>query len=264
MLSDAVNGMIEQIFLNNAADGALDLLNLNIFTEFGTALHAVYNIFLPMALMLVIIYFLVNMIDKGAMLDQMTLEQIWRQCILLIGCALLLTHGYEIVQRLMSFGLSILSDIQGATSIGSIPLGLSVSDIRTGLGIEDNMGGNIMGIIKLFLPFMFTGVFPIIVKAICYMRILEISVRACMIPLSLADFFQNGLHGAGWHSLKAFLAVSLQTGAIYLTLYLNSVILSTVGVSADDSFVTVFLAIWVATIGVLFRSQGLCKEIVGA
>ena len=97
------------------------------------------------------------------------------------------------------------------------------------------------------------------------MRIIEIAVRACLMPIALADFFQSGLHGSGWRSLKAFFAVCLQAVTIYLTMYLNLVILNDVLPSLSGiGFVGAYLAIWAATIGLLFKSQGLIKEIVGA
>ena len=58
--------------------------------------------------------------------------------------------------------------------------------------------------------------------------------------------------------------MSLQTVAIYLILYVNQAIMGSVGSAVNDAFIVVYLAIWAATIGLLFRSQSLCKELVGA
>lgn len=267
ILSGAVDSMIEKIFLSNPADSAATLLSQPItsYGDLNTVLSSLYNnVFMPVALCLVVIYFLVGMIDKSMTFDDMSIPQVWRQCVLLIGCLLLLTHGYDIMTTLLDIGSGLFSNMQGFINVDAEGLSLTVEEVREGLGIEDSLGGDLGGLISLLIPWLLSSLFPIIIKAICYMRLLEIAVRICMMPLSLSDFFQNGLHGAGWRNLKAFLAVALQTVSIYLILYVSQAILGTVGTNVDDSFIIVYLAIWAATIGLLFRSQSLCKEIIGA
>ena len=267
ILSGAVDSMIEKIFLSNPADSAATLLSQPItsYGDLNTVLSSLYNnVFMPVALCLVVIYFLVGMIDKSMTFDDMSIPQVWRQCVLLIGCLLLLTHGYDIMTTLLDIGSGLFSNMQGFINVDAEGLNLTVEEVREGLGIEDSLGGDLGGLISLLIPWLLSSLFPIIIKAICYMRLLEIAVRICMMPLSLSDFFQNGLHGAGWRNLKAFLAVALQTVSIYLILYVSQAILGTVGTNVDDSFIIVYLAIWAATIGLLFRSQSLCKEIIGA
>lgn len=267
ILSGAVDSMIEKIFLSNPADSAATLLSQPItsYGDLNTVLSSLYNnVFMPVALCLVVIYFLVGMIDKSMTFDDMSIPQVWRQCVLLIGCLLLLTHGYDIMTTLLDIGSGLFSNMQGFINVDAEGLNLTVEEVREGLGIEDSLGGDLGGLISLLIPWLLSSLFPIIIKAICYMRLLEIAVRICMMPLSLSDFFQNGLHGAGWRNLKAFLAVALQTVSIYLILYVSQAILGTVGTNVDDSFIIVYLAVWAATIGLLFRSQSLCKEIIGA
>ena len=268
ILSGLVDNMITAIFVNNPADSAVDILSTPItsYGNLGALLSNIYTtVFLPLALMLVVIYFFVGMMDKAMQMDQMTIGQIWRQCVMIIACALLLTHGYDILEALLNFGSAVFEDLR-TTIAGFSDSGLSytVEEIRDGLGIENSLGGDLGGIITLFIPWLLSALFPIIIKAICYMRLIELAVRICMMPVSLADFFHQGLHGSGWRNLKAFLAVSLQTVAIYLILYVNQAIMGSVGSAVNDAFIVVYLAIWAATIGLLFRSQSLCKELVGA
>lgn len=268
VLSGLVDGMITKIFINNPADSAVNILSKPItdYGNLGTLLNNIYtNVFLPLALMLVIIYFFVGLMSKTIQFDQLSIGQIWQQFILIIVCALLLTHGFEILEALLDFGSAVFSDLRTTiTGYDDSGLTYTVDAIRDGLGIGNSLKGDLGGFATLVIPWLLSSLFPIIIKAICYMRLIELAVRICMMPISLADFFHQGLHGAGWRNLKAFLAVSLQTVAIYLILYVNQAIMGEVGSSVSDSFIIVYLAVWAATIGLLFRSQSLCKEMVGA
>lgn len=267
ILSGAVDSMLESLFLNDPVSSVTDVLTLNIFSDpsISAMLRAGFNALIPIACMLLIVYFCVSMIDKGMTLDNMSASQMWRQVVLLIGSAILLNHSFDLLQYIYNFGLGIFDYVHtalGTAAGGSLPT--TADELRDLLGMGNGLGDDLAAIINLFLPWLLAKLFPIIIKAICYMRLLELSLRLCMMPLSLADFFQNGLHGAGMRNLKGFLAVALQTAAIYLILVLNQVLVVGASSSVDDAFIIVYLAIWVATLGLLFRSQSLCKEIIGA
>lgn len=271
LFGGTVDSMIDQIFFGDPAAGSTRFLSMDIFSgDLGNTVNTIYHVILPFALMVLVVYFFVNIIDKTMAFGEDNVAQWVRNGLILVACMVLMNNGYEIVKALFMIGQEMYKAISGPFVSGSTPgISSTIDELHVSICGGNGFGDNLKGIILLFIPYLLTYLFPIIIQAICCMRVLEIATRAIMMPLALSDFFQHGLQGSGWRNLKAFFAAAAQTGVIYLIVSLNPIVMHAVMDSGSGaslgamSFLVAYLAIWGATIGLLFKSQGLIKDIVG-
>ncbi len=256
----------------------ISILTKDPFTAYSgvySKIEIIYNIVMSVAMMLIFIYFLIAIVDKMTS-ENFTWEQLWKQLAMLLAAKYVVEHGLEIMSLMSAMGAELVNLI-GTDGVGSFTAGLDGDALIT------EFEGKFSGIFKvigqlillcyLLVPWVFSLIMGICAKVICYTRIIEIYIRACFAPLALSDFFKNGFQGGGWRFLKAFLAVCLQGGvllviALMFSTLVDSFLSDVMGgdpVNATNlfQFVGVFFAVGTSAIMLMFRSLGLCKEILG-
>jgi len=254
-----------------------DTLSVNLFSAGGkygavlSVIRSLYNIAMPIGVMLMFIYFMLALVDKLSS-ETFTWEHLWRQLALLLATKYLMEHGFELLELLFNIGMSALASVShiGSANVSAVTFDAAqiIEDFKASLnlsGIMKIFDGIIM-FIYLLIPWVLSWLMRLFISIICYSRVIEIYVRAAFAPVALSDFFHSGLQGGGWKYLKNFLAVSLQgaiilvIAIIYSSLFQSITIDATTGIFA---FIGACLAFYASAVLLMFKSLPLAKDLVG-
>lgn len=249
-----------------------ETLNINWFSgsEAMTVVQGIHGVVQPVALMLMFIYFMITVVDKMSS-DTFTWEQLWRQMAMLLASKYLIDHGFEILQLLNNIGVAMLGLVGGNASSAienTIDAATLIEGFKESYGVSNAIMGflvEILMVLFLLFPWIFSWVMPLCVNVVCYSRVIEIYARAAFAPIAISDFFHSGLQGGGWRFLKNFLAVSLQ-GAMILTIsVIYSSLFAVIAINETSlfPFIGKYLAFYAAAIMLMFKSLSLTKELVG-
>jgi len=132
-LDNFVRSMFEQIFGGGVFNSVNSVLKLNPSTgawaKAWTAIDAVYsNVMVPIALGLMIIWFLVAFMEKSAS-EQVTFEQLFMLFAKLIAAKFLIDNGLQIFANLWGLGISLIDSVGGAFEDSAGDLGLNIQDL---------------------------------------------------------------------------------------------------------------------------------------
>lgn len=265
--------LFKEIFGNGAFAEIADILMFNPSTSLTTAwaiIGKIYdNVMVPIALGLMIIWFLVAFMEKTTH-EQVTFEQLLLLFAKLIAAKFLIDHGLEIFTKLWSIGISLVEDVSSQFS-ASESAGIDIKAMWKSFTGKDwdkklKLVTSIAVWFKLLLPWIVSKVQIGCVYFICYSRLLEMMWRICGAPIAVSDFMSEGLNGAGWRYLKNFLAICLQGAIILVISKLYSFVMYDIFVSPPGGAWTVILmqlAVSFAAIALMFKSLSLAKELVG-
>lgn len=260
-----------------------DLLSINPTTgDYSTVWKTVQRLYdeavVPVATGIMLIYFLVAILEKSKA-DQFNLEQFLMIFIKLIIAQYLIENGLTVLTWIYSLGFSFLNaitDVVGKDTTFSKDTADAVWNVLVGEDVDPSDGfklkylGTVIGALcQLIIPFLITMILKIVVYFICYTRLIELYVRTCIAPIALADFFTEGIHGSGWKFLKNYMAIALQGAIIMVAAVIFTALAAGLlkGTIADSSgywsWLVKYLALAGATVGLMFKSLTLCKEMVG-
>ena len=281
-MSDLVQ-MFNEIFGADFFADVINILKLNpqsdSLTENTWIMSQKLNtqVVVPIAVSLLLIYFVVHFIQKAAS-EQCTFEQLFALFCKMVAAKFLIENGVTLMGYLLDIGVWFVNDILTISSyqtynpdVEAIWKSLSSKPWNNGNpeefdGFIDSLNG--FGLwFKLVIPWIVAWVLKIVIKFVCYARILEIMLRTAMAPIAFADFFKEGTHGAGFRFLLNYLAVSLQGGFMVAIAILYSSMVAGVmnGVKGGFfDFVAIYFVISFACLGLLIKSGQLAKEIVHA
>lgn len=274
-----IKGMVNDLCGKDLFKDIMDTLEVNLFSSDGNYSAAValvedlyFSVIQPIAIMLMIIYFLLALVDKMTS-ENFTWEQMGRQMCMFLASFYLINHGFEILELLFQLGLSLttqvnalveesLDPVDGTTRVQSV-----IDTFKDTINVP-NFLKDICLFVYLLIPWALSWIMGLVVKIICYTRVIEIYARAAFAPIALSDFFHSGFQGAGWRFLKSFLAVCLQGALILVINAIYSTLFDVIAGSVDTklslfAFLGVYLAIMASACMLMFKSLSLAKELLG-
>ena len=271
-----IDDMLKQAFGTNLFKDIFDMVNQNLFAT-GGKYSAVYSLvknlyesaIMPVALMLLCIYFLIALMDKFSS-ENFTWEQMVRQmCMFLLGF-FLIDRGFELLNLLFELGVDFVNTVNDWIQGDMGNTSLSDEIIKQYKNAKFSSFKIVNEVLKfgyLILPWALSWVLGLCVKIICYTRLIEIYIRAAFAPIAFSDFFHNGFQGSGWRFLKAFLAVCLQGAVILCIGAIFSALMPVIfNLNGDTTFFSAmgrYFAILAAAVMLMFKSLSLTKEFVG-
>lgn len=283
-MRDFLQRWVEDIFGSNLFESALNILKMNPSTAFelegvsslwGVITNVYNNVCVPIAMGLVLIYFMVNLIERSMQQQQLDIEQVIKLLLKLVVGLYFIKNGLELMSQIYSLGLSFLNSVVdvGADSTDMDELRDTAWEYLTGekwnagdWGWKKMFKKGIPALAQLFFPWLGSLVLKVTVSAVCYFRLIEFYISTCMAPIALSDFFTEGTHSNGWKFVKNYIALSLQLGVIMLAVVVFNRMYAVLFVDTSNyaSFLVKFFALGFSCVGVMLKSRTLAKEIVGA
>ncbi len=295
-LRDLCQTFVKYTFGGGIFQSAANMLTMNPstgdFAPVWKIITGIYdNVCVPIGMGLVLIYFVVNVIEKSTQQQTIDVEQIIKLLLRLFIGLYFVEHGLELLASVYSLGLNFVQTVFGNTV--NDPKMISAETawaMLTGEKWDESWGfGDIFKgigvLIFSFIPFILFWIMNAIVTIICYLRLMEFYVRTAMAPIAFSDFFTEGLHGNGWRYFKSYIAVALQGGVIMLVLvicgalssailpeYLNITEIEGINQFLGTTaymfqyilYVLKLVVVYCSAIGLMLKSLSLTKEIVGA
>ena len=281
---------VSDIFGSGLFSSVESILNWNpssgeFTTVWGIICNVYENVCVPIGMGLVLIYFMVNVIEKSTQQQSIDVEHIIKLLLKLFIGLYLIEHGLEIMASIYSLSFGLVKGIAGLQSddaayggpgndvVAAIWKQLTGEDINKDVkwGVLDVFSKFIPVFFQLILPWIFTLIMKIVVYFVCYTRLIEFYLKTAAAPIALSDFFTEGVHSNGWKFVKGYIATALQAGIIMLAVVVFNGIAGGImngGVAGILDigymlFTIKYLALGIATIGVMLKSLSLAKELVG-
>ena len=298
-----IQNMFVGVFSGSAFSGVIDTLGESLLgtgsaysdvTKFSIAVYN--NVMVPVAVSLLIIYFVVALIEKSTN-EQFTYEQLFLLLAKMVIGIFLINKGFEILLKLEEAALDIFNLLKTEASgqglgvdiknAGEVPD--AIKDLfKEMTGVKWPADGKELSFIKSIQAFLSAGIpvllawlaqliIVLVLHTICFLRVMEIYVRSMFTPIALSDIFYNGLNSTGFRFLKNFFATFLQVVVIYGSMLIYIVMLRAItGIGGDAElnfaeialnpffFIIKNLALSFAMLGLALKSQSLAKEFLGS
>lgn len=211
----------------------------------------------PVGEALIVLFFLVEMIDKTTK-ENFSMEHFFKLMLKIAIAKLLIENGWDILTNCITIG----SNLATAITTNSKALDGVLEDYAKDIQ-DENTIGNLGMIIQWFLPWVFAWVSRLVCIVVCWGRMIELGVRAVAAPIAMADIFQDGTHSGGFRYLRKFLAVCLQAFVILIIIQIAGIIQ---GIIIGKNTITMFKAVVVGltTCMMVVRSQQFANDLVGA
>lgn len=272
-MQSIIESMLEFAFGSDLFDGMVSILTKSpsAFPNAWAFVTAAYNnVMLPIGYGIMVIYFLIALLDKASS-EQFSLEQALKLFIKLLVVKIVLDNGLDIMNEIMRLGNLLVSGFVSGDSISA-----STNAYTTMLNLAKQETNNFNSVLasivfmfKLIIPYIGSFLIQIVMKFVCYSRIIEIMIRTIIAPVAIGDMFSEGMHGSGFRFLKSYLAVCLQGMIIFCIAFLFSLISADVLTGAGIQnmnfleYSTMYLTMGFACVALITKSLSLAKELVG-
>lgn len=211
-------------FISNRMDSVLKMVvDSSIFVK-------LLGYFEALGIVLLVLYFALDMIDKAST-DNFNLEGFFHQMLKFLPGYFLITNLHLFIPALLDFVIALNGEI--ATTFLSIPVQdgnkvgiisqmmslISSSSLAAGPRLEIPTPSNAGVLDAIFTMILCLGYKVIIQFFLLYLsisRALQVSYRATMAPIAIADIYQNGTTSNGIKQLKKLFALFLQSTIVML------------------------------------------------
>ena len=226
-----------------------------------------YEVMAPIGVILVVLYFSLDLMDKVAM-EQVSVEKIILTFTKIVVGVALVNNGLVIFRGLNAFSIVVVDTINSALgldgTIGTIP-------IRSGEAEATAAVHSIAGIIKVFLAilnpialmasledFLTVLIFVFLIPIIAYQRAVKIGLYCLLAPFALSDTIgKNAVNQRAikyiFNLLKAFLEFPIIYYSCYLAFQLREA----------DIFNGISIAFLIVLVTVIMNSRETIKTMVG-
>lgn len=264
-----ITAMLNTMFGNGLISSASSIVKMSPGSSsigmVSTIINVSKNAAIPIASVLLCLYFIVDLSDQVTM-DRFNSDQFIKMLMKLAFGQFMITNATGIALQFMNVGSSFVSAIIASSNMSIKEVQLSSDALNiAGLGLIAKIGL----LVGLFFPYMITVILQIGIMMMCYTRLFEITVRAMVAPVGVCDMLHGGVSSQGFRYLKRCLAVALQGGLMLVVLVvcakLQSTAVKTGEIAVFDLQMWVkYLAVMGATTASLAATKSIANEIVGA
>ena len=212
--------------------------------------------------MLVIIYILLDMIDKSTS-DTITPEYFVKDMIKMLVGIIAIDNGWEIVTFGMQFSSAVFDKFAVPDTSAS---GFNERNCLYHTIVDRNWIWSLGDIFQIAFPWLILMAAKLLISTICWVRVIEIIVRAMFAPIGMADIIQEGTKGKGFGYFKKFTASVLQGAVLIGIVKSYSIINSALLVDAGTNFfmrMGIMIILAVAVVMISFKSSSIATDIVG-
>lgn len=258
-MDEFLKGMLNDIYGSDLMKAVDEAVKFNP-DDFKSIIDATSEIVLPIASVLVVIYFMMQLMDKLTT-EQFSTDQFIKMLMKLVFAIIVITNISVWSANIMQFGVLFTDAVTQSTSVTT---SFSTDDV-----LKDMSGFNkILTVIIMMIPWMVSMLLRVAVYFLGYGRAIEIGVRASLAPIGCADIVTGGVNSNGFKYIKKMVGVSIQGGVMMLVAGIAAVLLNN-HVSEIQNLLSIltigkYLGIAASMVGIMASSKQLAFEVVGA
>lgn len=196
--------MIQTIMATGASDTAIQFLTISS-SDFTIA-ETVYEYVLPIGLVLVVLYFLIDIMEKSTS-NHFTAEQFSKMLVKLVIAELLVQNGSKIIVLFCNISNALIR------RINQIPVPTASLVDQMGVADWGDLTSTLViiaNIIMALLPWALSIIINVLIIVICFTRKLELVARCTMAPVGMSDLISGGMNSRGIRYLKRIISVLFQ------------------------------------------------------
>lgn len=263
------------ICTNSATKDCKSILDGTKFKELDleAAMEQVYGAVKNIGVALLVVFFLAELLDKSTR-QEYNLEILLRMLI-----------KYFVMKTLMDNGLSLLKALLGISNalVGNISnagISQAQADFLNKIGTALDDSGTMMTFFLLMVGFvirLLSQLLGIVIKAACYGRLFDITIRGGLMPIGCASMVQDGFTGHGLRYIKKYFASCLEGVVIVVVLFIGSKMTSATlaglfssgnGIAFDSAMALVgrvfaILLIPITELMVILKAGQIANEVAG-
>ena len=250
----------------NGSLGTYEILSFDTSNpDISTIWHGAETTYAALAVfgkMLVIIYVLLDIINKSVT-DNFSPEHFVKNMIKMLIGIIVIDNGWEIV----TFGMQFASGIFEKIAVpDTSPNGFNESNCIYYSIVKKNFMWAFTDMGTVFISWLILMVAKFIISIICWVRVIDIVVRAMFAPIGMSDIVQEGTKGNGFRYLKKLVASVLQGSIIVAIIKAYGIINSTILSGGTNLFLRIctMIILTFTIVVVAFKSSGISNDVVGA
>lgn len=194
--------------LNSSTDVSGILQN---FKKWGLSdiMEEIYGVIKLVGAALLVTYFLLELMDKVSK-EQFDAEIFIKMYLkFIIAKMIILDNGIDILNAMIDIGTGL------QVTVGNIDVGIDARyEIAYVIQNQDMMMDVVIGILGC-IPFLIKKLMDLVIHAMCYGVLIDITIRGAFAPIGCVSMVQDGFSGNGMRYLKKFLGACMQ-GAVIL------------------------------------------------
>lgn len=234
-MAKLITDILEQIFQGGALNDISKILKLDFVAYWANteATKIMDNIFITIGILMVLIYFTSDIIDK-IQLQQASYEYYFKTTIKMFIGICLISNCVQIYGDLNYACINLTKQVEGVMQINS---GSNVFDIQPKIDeinklASNELGFNVIEVVADFavlmgytvwsflLMIIYAGI-QLLVYWICFSRLLKMFIYATFAPIGMSDIM-SGMNSRGMKYLKTYLALCFQGVVILVTAFASS------------------------------------------
>lgn len=239
----------------------------SIQTAISGAADSVSDVLMPIASVLICIYFVIELMDKITN-DNFNTDQFIKLLIKLVFAIVIVKNANTIAENIASFGTTFTEAIGTAGIKAGSEIEANVSD----LGMVDK----IATLVVMLIPFFVALIIRLAANFMVFSYLMEIQIRTALAPLGFADLISGGTNSNGFKYLKKLLALAIQGGIMIIIMICASQLIEAISISQLDenawsleniveSIMMIFqvMAAQVAMLGLMGSAKTIANDVIG-
>lgn len=266
-MNDLISTLVKFTAWANSSQAMLYAVRSDIASAAGlldaTFFESAYNTFIPIAIELSIIYFLIELIETATS-GKMTMEVIVKDLMKLALTVMIIQNAFDLLKYVANFGDELCTALiknEGAFNSNFVN------------SYTDNITNNIEGIAALInlIPAVLKWLALVICsKLIVYGRSIELGVYLSLSPLAFPSIVSQGMDGDAFKYIKKYAAICLQGAIIGLTIIIgtrinNAKVLPEINMGSGEFIANIGggLIMYLCLLYMLFQSRRIANEVLG-
>lgn len=262
-----MEGLIEEIFgCGGIITDAKNFLSMSFIESLPAPVTAMINTLKPIGILLVTLYWLLDIIEKITSAQQYNIEQFLKSFLKLTIGLIIVGNCQELCIGILQFSGGVISKIGDVGSMTS-----EGKEIVLQYANELGFFEGILFYVELLIPYVITKICSVIVLFISLGRAITLLVRCAFAPIALSDVFFAPGGGNGMKYIRGLLASGLH-GAVILGILVIVVLIgpnitigsSSIATSEVQKVLWLQVLLMFAMAGAVISSLAISKEITGA
>lgn len=236
-------------------------------TAITSSVDSVSDVLVPIASVLICIYFVIELMDKITN-DNFNTDQFIRLLIKLVFAIVVVDNASVIAENIATFGTTFTRAIAGAGIESSLKLEANFDD----LGFIDKIAAFVI----MIIPYFASLVIRVGAYFMVFSYVMEIQIRTALAPLGFADLISGGVNSNGFKYLKKLLALAIQGGIMIIVMICATNLISAISIDQLDEnawsieniiesigMIFQIIAAQVAMLGLMGSARTIANDVIG-